>query len=172
MTKTEVGVAGDPDSDLRLTVAELAHRHALELTRFAYLVCGDRTRAEDLVQDVFLALYRRFGDTLLVEKPLAYARRAIVNANVSLARKHSSSDVLTDRVPEGPHTDADPAERDAMWTRLQRLSQRQRAVLVLRFYLGYDDTEIADILDCRRGTVRSLASRALEELRALEGSRA
>lgn len=169
MTKTEVGVASGPNSVLRLTVAELAQRHALELTRFAYLVCGDRARAEDLVQDTFLALYRRFGDTLPVEKPVAYARRTIVNANVSLARKHSSSDVLTDRVPEQSQSDADPAERDAMWQLLSTLPQRQRTVLVLRYYLGYSDEDIAETLGCRRGTVRSLASRALADLRTSEG---
>ena len=61
------------------------------LTRFAYLLCGDHTLAEDLVQDTYLALYRRFGETLTVAAPVAYARRAIVNAHISRARGRAAA---------------------------------------------------------------------------------
>jgi len=57
------------------------------LTRFAYLLCGDRQRAENLVQDTLLAMHRRFGAVITVDNPVAYARRAIVNSNISLARR-------------------------------------------------------------------------------------
>jgi RNA polymerase sigma-70 factor (sigma-E family) len=148
------------------SVAELADRHGLELLRFAYLLCGDRHRAEDLLQDVLLALHRRFPDGLRLDNPVGYARRALANMNVTRARRASSTEVVVEVVPDAIATAADPAERDALWQALRRLPVRQRTVLVLRFYADATDTDIAAALGCRRGTVRSLASRALTALRA------
>ncbi|HJQ44507.1 MAG TPA: sigma factor, partial [Jatrophihabitantaceae bacterium] len=62
-----------------ISLADFARDNSSSLARFAYLVCGDRGLAEDLVQDAFTALYRRFGETLSLDAPVAYARRAIVN---------------------------------------------------------------------------------------------
>jgi RNA polymerase sigma-70 factor (sigma-E family) len=149
------------------SVAELADRHGLELLRFAYLLCGDRQRAEDLLQDVLLALHRRFPDGLTLDNPVGYARRALANTNVTRARRSSSTEVVVEVVPDSTTpAAADPAERDALWQALRRLPVRQRTVLVLRFYADATDTDIAAALGCRRGTVRSLASRALTALRA------
>jgi RNA polymerase sigma-70 factor (sigma-E family) len=152
------------------TVAELAASSALDLLRFAYLLCGDRHRAEDLLQDVLLAMYRRFPDQLPLDNPVGYARRALANANVSRARRASSSEVVVDLVPERVDPAAldradDAAERDVLWRALRTLPDRQRTVLVLRFYADATDDDIAATLGCRRGTVRSLASRALTTLR-------
>lgn len=144
-------------------LADFAREHALELTRFAYLVSADRSRAEDLVQDVLLAMHRRFGDRLEIEQPLAYARRAIVNANISWARRRSSGEILTGFDVERPVRDSDPA--DSLWHLVARLPHRQRVVLVMRYHLGFGDAEIAETLGCRRATVRSLAARALADLR-------
>jgi RNA polymerase sigma-70 factor (sigma-E family) len=148
------------------SVAELSQRHGLELLRFAYLLCGDRHRAEDLLQDVLLAMHRRFPDSLPLDSPIGYARRALANANISRARRAASTEIVVDAVPEPPPAPpADPAERDALWQALRRLPVRQRTVLVLRFYADATDADIANALECRRGTVRSLASRALSALR-------
>jgi RNA polymerase sigma-70 factor (sigma-E family) len=148
------------------SVSEMARCSALELLRFAYLLCGDRYRAEDLLQDVLLAMYRRFGDDVPLDNPLAYARRALVNANISRARRALSSEVVLDELGDAaaPERD-DAAERDSLWRALRRLPTRQRTVLVLRFYEDATDADIAAVLDCRRGTVRSLVSRALAALR-------
>ena len=148
------------------SVAELADRHGLELLRFAYLLCGDRHRAEDLLQDVLLALHRKFPDGLALDNPVGYARRALANANVTRARRASSTEVVLEVLPDSASSEPDPAERDALWQALRRLPVRQRTVLVLRFYADATDTDIAAALGCRRGTVRSLASRALTALRA------
>ncbi len=142
-----------------------ARRHGLGLTRFAYLVSGDRDRADDLVQDVLLAMHRRFGAWLDVEHPLAYARRAIVNANISWSRRRFNTEVLTATDVDRPVMDADPGADDELWQLLAGLPHRQRVVLVMRYYLGYSDGDIAETLGCRPGTVRSLASRALADLR-------
>jgi RNA polymerase sigma-70 factor (sigma-E family) len=164
-SRTEVPVAislGGP------SLGDFTRQHGLELTRFAYLISGDRTRADDLVQDVLLAMHRRFGARLEIEQPVAYARRAIVNANISWSRRRSSTEVLTATDLDRPVTD-DP-DPDGLWSLLAGLPHRQRVVLVMRYYLGYGDAEIAETLGCRRGTVRSLASRALADLRASNGS--
>jgi RNA polymerase sigma-70 factor (sigma-E family) len=148
------------------SVTRFAERCGLDLLRFSYLLCGDRYLAEDLLQDVLLAMYRRFGDSLPLDNPNAYARRALANANVSRARRASSRELPVDALPDQPAaTGDDPAERDELWQALRRLPVRQRTVLVMRFYADATDSEIGAALDCRRGTVRSLASRGLAALR-------
>lgn len=150
-----------------MDVAELARERGLELLQFAYLLCGDRQRAEDLLQDVLLAMYRRFPGQLPLDNPVGYARRALANANVTRARRASSSEVSVATFADFPDVATeDPAERDALWRSLRQLPTRQRTVLVLRFYADASDAEIARQLGCRRGTVRSLASRALAAIRA------
>jgi RNA polymerase sigma-70 factor (sigma-E family) len=150
----------------RESVSDFSRRCGLDLLRFAYLLCGDRHRAEDLLQEVLLAMYRRFGDDLPLDNPIGYARRALANANVSWSRRATSRELTLDTFPDGASLEApDPTERDALWQSLRRLPVRQRTVLVLRFYADATDKEIATALGCRLGTVRSLASRALATLR-------
>ena len=150
-----------------MDVAELARERGLELLRFAYLLCGDRQRSEDLLQDVLLAMYRRFPGDITIENPVGYARRSLVNANVSRARRSASTEVLVPEFTDGADlSGGDPGDREVLWHSLRHLPPRQRAVLVLRFYVDASDEEIATILGCRRGTIRSLASRALAAMRA------
>ena len=148
-----------------VSLAEFAAAHSVSLTRFAYVLCGDRGLAEDLVQDAFVALYRRFGERLPLAAPVAYARRTIVNAHISHARRRGSSSTVFGEVPDQAVEDPGLAEQDAMWRALATLAERQRAVLVMRYYLDLSDDDIAAALDCRVGTVRSLASRAFATLR-------
>jgi RNA polymerase sigma-70 factor (sigma-E family) len=146
------------------TLAEFAAANTVGLTRFAYLLCGDRGLAEDLVQDAFAALYRRFGESLPVAAPVAYARRVIANANTSRGRRRGVETVAGE-LPERAVDAVDHGEQDAMWRALATLPVRQRTVLVCRYYLGFSDAEIADLLHAREGTVRSLAARAFAALR-------
>jgi RNA polymerase sigma-70 factor (sigma-E family) len=146
-------------------LSDFAAEQSIALTRFAYLLCGDHQLAEDLVQDAFVALYRRFGQTLPIAAPVAYARQVIVNGHISRSRRRASSETITDSPPESPAPASDPSEQGAMWQALTVLPDRQRAVLVMRFYLDLPEAEIAATLDCRQGTVRSLASRAFAALR-------
>lgn len=149
-----------------VALADFASTHTVNLTRFAYVLCGDRGLAEDLVQDALLALYRRFGEWLPVAAPVAYARRAIVNGHISHTRKRMTGATVLGEVPELPVEMADNADQAAMWQALAGLPGRQRAVLVLRYYLDLPDRDIAEALDCREGTVRSLAARAFAALRS------
>jgi RNA polymerase sigma-70 factor (sigma-E family) len=148
-----------------LALADFAREHSVALTRFAYLICGDRALAEDLVQDAFLALYRRFGDTLPIAAPVAYVRRAIVNAHLSRKRRRASSEQTVADLPDVAVETVFPEEQDAMWRALAGLPGRQRTVLVLRYYLDLPDREIAHALGATEGTVRSLAARAFAALR-------
>lgn len=148
-----------------MTLTAFAAQHSVGLTRFAYVLTGDRQLAEDLVQDCFLALHRRFGETLPIAAPVAYARKAIANGQATRMRRRSSGETVLDELPDTGVDGADLAEQDAAWRMLATLPDRQRAVLVLRYYLDLTDDEIARMLDCRVGTVRSLASRAFTALR-------
>ena len=164
-TTHPTGGWGDQLSAEEITLTAFAAGHSRGLTAFAYLVCGDRSRAEDLVQDTFLAMYRRFGEILTIEAPVAYARRAIVNGQISIARKRITAATVIGAVPDRESSAVDYTEQDAMWRAIATLPHRQRHVLVLRYYLDLPDPEIARTLECREGTVRSLAARAFSALR-------
>jgi RNA polymerase sigma-70 factor (sigma-E family) len=134
------------------------------LIRFAHALSGDRGLGEDLCQSVLAKAHRRWkkinGD------PEPYVRAAIVHELISWRRRRSN----TERPGEVPDTSvAGPldalAERDAMWQLLRELPDRQRAVLVLRYWQGLSDAEIAGLLHCSEGTVRSSAARAFAVLR-------
>lgn len=136
------------------------------LLRFAYALTGDRGLAEDLVQDALVKAYRRWDGAVAVERPEAYVRRIIVNGFVSWHRRRSNAET-PGPVPERVAADTVDAfvQRDLVWRVLGELPRRQRAVLVLRYYEGLPDHEVATLLGCAEGTVRSLAARSFAVLR-------
>jgi RNA polymerase sigma-70 factor (sigma-E family) len=142
--------------------------HGAALVRFARFLAGDEHRAEDLVQDVLARAYLRWDRITRTDEPDVYVRQAIVNASRSWWRRRSNRDQPVDegldRAAAG-EVDTEAAERDALWRRIRRLPQRQREVLVLRYYEDLDDPSIAEILGCSPATVRSHAMRALNTLR-------
>jgi RNA polymerase sigma-70 factor (sigma-E family) len=150
-----------------VTFDEFTRVRLAPLLRFATMLCIDAGLAEDLVQEVLIKAHGRWEQLEALDHPDAYVRRMIVNEFVSWRRKWAriipvSSVELPAQVPD--HADAH-AERDALFRRLVRLPARQRAVIVLRYYGGLTDAEIAQELDCAVGTVRSIASRAVSALR-------
>jgi RNA polymerase sigma factor (sigma-70 family) len=98
--------------------------------------------------------------------PVGYARTAIVRAQIGQGRRRRFVERPTAELPERAAPATDPAGSDQLWNLLAGLSHRQRCVLVLRYRYGCSDSEIAETLGCRRATVRSLAARALADLRA------
>jgi RNA polymerase sigma-70 factor (sigma-E family) len=141
------------------------------LVSFGYLLCRDRDLAEDLAQEALARLHLHWQRVSRDGDPEAYVRRSMVNQLLSWRRRRSWFERVmeTDRL-DGPGSDLsdhadDVVRRDEMWTLLGSLPIRQRAVVVLRFYEGCTDTEIADVLGCRPATVRSHASKALAGLR-------
>ena len=141
------------------------------LLRFAHVVSGDPHTAADLVQDALERTGLRWSKLDSQGDPDAYVRRAILNGRTSRWRKHRR-ETLVDVVPDrslGRHWQdgADArAEHDELWRLLATLPQRQRAVIVLRYYEDMSEEQIALTLGCAPGTVKSQASKALAKLRA------
>jgi len=145
---------------------EFVRENALKVGRFAYMLTGDSYAAEDLVQQVLMKIHRKWNGAIHASNPLAYVRRAIVNEFISSRRVRSHKEVLGS-MPEigGPDWADVLVQRDLIWRALARLPRRQRAVLVLRYYESVPDVDIASILGCAEGTVRSLATRGFDALR-------
>lgn len=151
-------------------VTHLYAAHYRSLVRLAALLLRDTAVAEEVVQDSFVAMHgawRRLADP---DKALAYLRRSVVNRSRSALRHRS---VVARHAP-APAPHAASAEHGAMvalehaevMAALCRLPQRQREVLVLRYYADLSEAGIADALDISRGAVKSHASRGMAALRA------
>lgn len=142
------------------------------LLRTAYLLTGNSSAAEELVQDTFARLYPKWHRVEAADVPIAYVRRALTNTFLNERRRPSSREVVIDVLPEhseryygGPDELQRVADRDEIWSLLTELPDRQRAALVMRYFHDLPDAGIAEALECRVGTVRSLISRGLATLR-------
>jgi RNA polymerase sigma-70 factor (sigma-E family) len=143
------------------------------LLKTAYLLTRNGADAEELVQDTLVWLYARWPQVEAADRQFAYVRKAVVNRFLAGQRKAAATEVsletigAADRIRQPTDRDAtaDADERIRIWHELGALSERQRAAIVLRFFHDVPDDEVAAVLDCRVGTVRSLISRALIVLR-------
>ena len=137
------------------------------LMRFATILTSQAWLADDLVSDVLGRAYERWDRISHVSEPNAYVRKMIVNEYMSWHRRLARTAPRAEIEHPAVATDSadEHAERDAMIRRLARLPRRQRAAVVLRYYVGLADTDIAAHLGCREVTVRSQISRALASLR-------
>ncbi|HET7309799.1 MAG TPA: SigE family RNA polymerase sigma factor [Mycobacteriales bacterium] len=167
-----------PSTDRNAAVSELFVAQHARLVTLAQMLVGDFATAEDVVQDAFASLYRRW--TWLRDKGAAvgYVQTAVVNgARTHLRKRRHLSYVPVDLSPD-IETDAADADllrnetRRALIATLAELPSRQREVVVLRYYLDQSEQEIAATLSISRGSVKKHASRALATLGArLEGQR-
>jgi RNA polymerase sigma-70 factor (sigma-E family) len=149
-------------------LGDLYLSHAAGAVRLAYLLTGDRALAEDLVQDAFVRLAGRLAHLRDEGAFDAYLRRTVVNLVRSQFRRRRVERAYLERTPpESGRVDPgpDPDEREALWRALGRLPVRQRAALVLRFYEDLSERQVAEVLRCPTGTVKSLVSRGLRNLR-------
>ncbi|MEU9555290.1 SigE family RNA polymerase sigma factor [Streptomyces fumanus] len=134
----------------------------------AYHLTGDRFEAEDLLQSALFSTYRawdRISDKAAVG---GYLRRTMTNLHISAWRRRKLNEYPTEELPETPgDTDAMRGTelRAVLWQALAKLPELQRTMLVLRYYEGRTDPEIADILDISVGTVKSSIWRSLRRLR-------
>ncbi len=161
-------VRAEPRAEPVTTFDEYVAARGAGLVRFAILLTGDGHRAEDLVQEALARAYLRWEWIGRSDQPDIYIRRMLVNASRSWWRRRSSREVPIEWAVERPASGdlvAESADRDAMWRLIATLPYRQRAVLVLRYYEDLGDADIAEILDCSTGTVRTHAMRALNALR-------
>jgi RNA polymerase sigma factor (sigma-70 family) len=141
------------------TFEELYRRDFGRMVRVAHLLMGSSEAAEDVVQDAFVQLYARFAT---VGDSSGYLYRSVVNG---CRGRHRHRRVVERLRPLTAQPAAVTTEIDETWGALRRLSPRRRAVVVLRFYADLPLAEIADILDCRVGTVKSMLHRAMADLR-------
>ncbi|WP_461008727.1 SigE family RNA polymerase sigma factor [Streptomyces capparidis] len=155
---------GTAEADFTAYVEE--RRASLYAT--AYHLTGDRFEAEDLLQSALFSTYRawdRISDKAAVG---GYLRRTMTNLHISAWRRRKLNEYPTEELPETPG-DSDAMRgtelRAVLWKALAKLPEPQRTMLVLRYYEGRTDPEIADILGISVGTVKSSIWRSLRRLR-------
>ena len=154
--------------DAKYHVSALYQAHALALVKLAVLMTGDQPTAEDVVQDAFLGLYRRWQFLHDADKALGYLRSSVLNGCRGAHRVRFRRQSVTLDLP----VNADSAEAEAMLgeshrevlAALRRLPPRQREAVVLRFYLDMTETEAAHAMGVSRGTVKSSTHRGLAAL--------
>jgi len=159
-------------------VEQLYAAHYRQLVRLSVLLVRDQETAEEVVQDAFVALHGKWRGLRDPHLGLAYLRQSVVNRSRSVLRhravevRHlttaaSQEAAAASSLPGADETVVRRAGRTAVLDALQRLSTRQREVLVLRYYLDLDEAGIADALGISRGAVKSHAFRAAAALRTL-----
>jgi RNA polymerase sigma-70 factor (sigma-E family) len=161
-------VATEPEPQGPRTLEDLYREHRMRFVRLAVLLVDDPATAEDVVQEAFTGLHRHWGRLRDENAALGYLRTAVVNGSRSVLRRRRTAREYTP-----PHT-ADArsaeslamlsAEHQAVVSALGKLPRRQREVLVLRYYGGLSEAEIAEATGISRGTVKSTASRGLEAI--------
>jgi len=136
------------------------------MVRLAYALTGDAGHAEDVAQAAFARAYASWGRVRRAGDPDAYVRRIVINEHRSRFRKHRVAEELRGDLGETLGGEQQgPEERQALLDALRALGPRQRAVVVLRYWLDLSEAETAAALNCSVGTVKSQASRALATLR-------
>lgn len=150
-------------------VTRLYAEHWVGLVRLATLLLRDRGRAEEVVQDAYVALHGRWGRLREPDKALAYLRRTVVNGCRSTLRHRTVVDRHRPELPgvvESAETTALVGEqRGRLADALAGLPRRQREVLVLRYYADLSEADIATTLGISRGAVKSHSSRGVAALR-------
>lgn len=148
-------------------VTALYQAHATGLVRLAMLMLGDQSAAEDVVQDAFLGLYRRWDKLSNPDRALTYARSSVLNGCRDVLRRRAR------RIPAALlEPNAAPAEASVLLAEehrevlaaLRRLPDRQREAVVLRYCLGMPEDEVSQAMNVSRGTVKSTSHRGLAAL--------
>ena len=156
-----------------VTIGALFREHHGELVRLALLMVGDLPTAEDVVQDVYASVHARWTRIAAHDAPLPYVRAAVLNGCRSVLRRRGIARRVAMAHRSSPQDQAlASAESEAILSEdrkrvlaaLARLPRRRREVLVLRYYLGLSEAEIAAVLGISAGTVKSTAARALSAL--------
>ncbi|WP_433013283.1 SigE family RNA polymerase sigma factor [Kribbella sp. CA-294648] len=131
----------------------------------AYLLCGDRHTAEDLVQTALAKLYAAWPRIHSRGAEDVYARQILIRTSIDAGRRRWRREVSSDVLPEHPVPGPDLDGRDELVRALAALGPRQRRIVVLRYWLDLSIEEVAADLKISTGTVKSQSSRALDHLR-------
>lgn len=132
--------------------------HARRLRGLAAAITFDPSIADEIVQDAYAGLITR-GDR--VERPVAYLQRSVINLSINAVRRRRRFELL----PRRRDPVDEPPVVDEVWAVIARLTPRQRAVIVLRFYEDLSHEQISQLLDLPLGTVKSTLHRALAALK-------
>jgi RNA polymerase sigma-70 factor (sigma-E family) len=163
------GTAADPADQ----VTALYQAHALGLLRLAVIMLGERQAAEDVVQDAFLGLFRRWGALHDPERALAYVRSSVFNGCRTVLRKRARSQRFMLADPDAESAEALVVlgeEHREVLAALRRLPGRQREAVALRYCLDMPVGEVARVMGVAEGTVKSAASRGIAAItRMLKG---
>jgi len=134
--------------------------------RVAYRILGQQAEAEDVAQDTMAKAYSRWWR--IRPEAARWVSRVSANGAIDVWRKRSKQDLTAEDLVRA-HDGEPIIERLALVEALSRLSKRQREVVVLRYLAGYPEADVAEILDCSVGTVKTHASRGLTSLRSTMG---
>ncbi|MFF5446126.1 SigE family RNA polymerase sigma factor [Streptomyces sp. NPDC012888] len=164
--RTSSAAAPSPSSEAEFTAYVRERRAALYAT--AFHLTGDRHEAEDLLQSALFSTYRAWDRITDKAAVGGYLRRTMTNLHISAWRRRKLNEYPTEELPETVG-DSDAMRgtelRAVLWQALTRLPEPQRTMLVLRYYEGRTDPEIAEILGISVGTVKSSIWRSLRRLR-------
>lgn len=146
--------------------AEFVQSSLPGLLRYGHALTGNPHDAADLVQSVLEKVGSRWASIQRkTADPLPYVRRSMANAHISRWRRFRRENLVADIPEPGSVEPTDPFEHEPLWQALCELPPKQRAVIVLRYYEGLSEAEIAASLGISPGTVKSQASKALTSLR-------
>jgi RNA polymerase sigma-70 factor (sigma-E family) len=148
------------------TYAQARQQH---LFRTAYLLCGDRDRAQDLVQSALVSLLRSWKRASKADNPEAYARKVLVRNFLAEQRK-SRREAEAHRLPDAPAGGENAALRVLVLDALRALPPKPRAMVILRYWEDLSIAQTAALMGCSEGNVKSQCSRSLDKLRELLGS--
>jgi RNA polymerase sigma-70 factor (sigma-E family) len=151
------------------TVEDYVAARGTALLRSAYLLTGDRLVAEDLVQSALLKVWPRWREITALGDPHAYVRRTLLTIYLSWRRRPSFFERPLAALPERPVRGADPDLRLVLVAALARLPRRQRATVVLRYFEDLTEAQVAEVLGCSVGTIKSQTAKALRTLHHLLG---
>jgi RNA polymerase sigma-70 factor (sigma-E family) len=160
--------------DIDFSAFVVAHR--TKLVQAALLMTGGRyAEAEDLVQTALMRLYAKWARVQRVEAPVSYAQRTLTNAFLDeTKRAYRRREIVTssheDQPVPGDGAEGQSTRSATVMQALRELAPRQRAVVVLRHFLGYDVAGTAEVLGIAEGTVKSQNAKALARLRELLGN--
>jgi RNA polymerase sigma-70 factor (sigma-E family) len=153
-------------------VTALYREHATGLIRLAGVMLGDRPTAEDVVQEAFCGLYRRWAHLSDPAKSLPYVRSAVLNGCRTVIRRRSRHDGRLAAEPAAASAEHDALlgeEHRAVIQGVRKLPPRQREALVLRYFMDLDVAEIAQSMGISPGTVKSTLSRGIAALGLMLG---
>lgn len=171
-----VTVARRADLARDAVLAELFDAHYAPLCRLSYVILGDAQLAEEIVMEALLKTFTGFGKIRDLERADVYLRRAVVNLCRSRIRRKAiemrvNASVLRSEERKDPQWDPERHETSRIvWDAVRKLPERQRACVVMFYFEDLPEAQIAEVMDCSVGTVKSQLSKARTKLESWLGA--